>query len=33
VPFVRLSGRWLEAFSFKEGAEFAAVGVEVGGLV
>lgn len=27
VPFVRLSGRWLEAFGFKEGAKFTAVGV------
>lgn len=27
VPFVRLSGRWLEAFDFKEGAKFTAVGV------
>ncbi|PYQ27041.1 MAG: hypothetical protein DMF56_22080 [Acidobacteria bacterium] len=33
VPFVRLSGRWLEAFGFKEGAKFAAVGVEGGLLV
>lgn len=33
VPFVRLSGRWLEAFGFKEGAMFAAVGVEGGLLV
>jgi len=33
VPFVRLSGRWLEAFGFKEGAKFTAVGVEGGLLV
>jgi len=33
VPFVRLSGRLLEAFGFKEGAKFAAVGVEGGLLV
>ena len=33
VPFVRLSGRWLEAFGFKEGARFAAVGVKGGLLV
>lgn len=33
VPFVRLSGRWLEAFGFKEGTKFAAVGVEGGLLV
>jgi len=33
APFVRLSGRWLEAFGFKEGAKFAAVGVEGGLLV
>jgi hypothetical protein len=32
VPFVRLSGRWLEAFGFEEGAKFAAVGAE-GGLL
>ena len=29
VPFVRLSGRWLGAFGFKEGAKFAAVGSRV----
>jgi len=28
VPFVRLSGRWLEAFGFKEGAKFTAFGEE-----
>jgi len=33
VPFVRLSGRWLEALGFKEGARFAAIGVEEGLLV
>jgi len=33
VPLVRVSGRWLEAFGFKEGAKFAAVGVEGGLLV
>jgi hypothetical protein len=33
VPFVRLSGRWLEAFGFKEGAKFTAIGVEGGLLV
>jgi len=33
VPFVRLSSRWLEAFGFKEGAKFTAVGVEGGLLV
>lgn len=33
VPFVRLSGRWLEAFSFKEGAKFTAVGLKGGLLV
>ncbi len=33
VPFVRLSGRWLEAFGFKEGAKFVAVGIEGGLLV
>jgi hypothetical protein len=33
VPFVRLSGRWLEAFGFEEGAKFAAVGAEGGLLV
>ena len=33
VPFVRLSGRWLEACGFKEGAKFAAVSVEGGLLV
>jgi len=33
VPFVRLSGRWLEAFGFKEGAKFTAVGEEDGRLV
>jgi hypothetical protein len=33
VPFVRLSGRWLEAFGFKEGAKFTAVGVEAGLIV
>lgn len=31
--FVRLSGRWLEAFGFKEGAKFTAVGIEGGLLV
>ncbi len=30
VPFVRVSGRWLEAFGFKEGAKYAAIGVEGG---
>jgi hypothetical protein len=30
---VRLSGRWLEAFGFKEGAKFTAIGVEDGLLV
>jgi hypothetical protein len=30
VPFVCLSGRWLEAFDFKEGAKFTAIGVEGG---
>ena len=33
VPFVRLSGRWLEAFGFKEGAKFTAFGEEDGRLV
>jgi len=33
VPFVRLSGRWLEAFGFKEGAKFTACGEEGGRLV
>lgn len=33
VPFVRLSGRWLEAFGFKEGAKFAAFGEEAGRIV
>jgi hypothetical protein len=33
VPFVRLSGRWLEAFGFKEGAKFTAIGIEGGLLV
>ena len=33
VPLVRLSGRRLEAFGFKEGAKFTAVGVEGGLLV
>lgn len=33
VPFVRLSGRWLEAFGFREGAKFTAFGVEDGRLV
>lgn len=33
VPFVRLSGRWLEAFGFKEGSKFSAVGIEGGLLV
>ena len=33
VPLVRVSGRWLEAFGFKEGARFAAIGVEEGLLV
>ena len=33
VPLVRLSGRWLEAFGFREGAKFTAVGVEGGLLV
>jgi hypothetical protein len=30
VPLVRVSGRWLEAFGFKEGAKFTAIGVEGG---
>jgi len=30
---VRVSGRWLEAYGFKEGARFVAVGVEGGLLV
>lgn len=30
VPFVRLSGRWLEAFGFKEGAKLKAIGVKGG---
>lgn len=33
VPLVCVSGRWLEAFAFKEGARFVAVGVEGGLLV
>ena len=33
VPLVRVSGRWLEAFGFKEGAKFTAIGVEGGLLV
>jgi hypothetical protein len=33
MPFVRLSGRWLEAFGFKEGAKFTAVDVEGGLLI
>jgi hypothetical protein len=33
VPLVRLSGRWLEAYGFKGGARFVAVGVEGGRLV
>ncbi|MGZ5443550.1 MAG: hypothetical protein ACXW5U_13905 [Thermoanaerobaculia bacterium] len=33
MPLVRVSGRWLEAFGFKEGARFAAIGVEEGLLV
>jgi len=33
VPLVRVSGRWLEAYGFKEGAKFVAVGVEGGLLV
>lgn len=33
VPFVRPSGRWLEAFGFKEAAKFTAIGVEGGLLV
>lgn len=33
VPFVRLSGRWLESLGFKEGTKFAAIGVEEGLLV
>lgn len=33
VPFVRLSGRWLEVFGFKEGAKFTAFGEEDGRLV
>jgi hypothetical protein len=33
VPLVRLSGHWLEAYGFKEGARFVAVGVEGGLLV
>ena len=30
VPLVRVSGRWLEAFGFKEGAKYTAIGVEGG---
>ena len=30
---MRLSGRWLDAFGFKEGAKFVVVGVEGGLLV
>jgi hypothetical protein len=33
VPLVRVSGRWLEAFGFKEGAKVTAIGVEGGLLV
>lgn len=33
VPLVRVSGRWLEAFGFKEGAKYTAIGVEGGLLV
>lgn len=33
VPLVRVSGRWLEAFGFKEGARYTAIGVEGGLLV
>ena len=33
VPLVRVSGRWLEEFGFKEGAKFTAIGVEGGLLV
>lgn len=33
VPFVRISGRWLEAFGFEEGAKFTAHGAEEGRLV
>jgi hypothetical protein len=33
VPLVRVSGLWLEALGFKEGARFAAIGVEEGLLV
>jgi hypothetical protein len=33
VPLVGVSGRWFEAFGFKEGAKYTAIGVENGFLV